>query len=308
MTDLVVILIYTAFILTVFLTWSDMRIKQWIAITLFLLIFPLGLVHANDELDSPVETEVSFWDDFLWDASIDVGADFNQEIIETYDKNQFGILVAVNFSLEYKRFYLEAQRSTLPGGSIIGYHLWQNDLWQVDIIGANYVQGFDENGTNYSFSESDYEPLLAGITPRDDDFNVGLKFSRAFEQFDFSSEWVHDLGGAHQSWMVRNTLIKSFSGGNWDLLGGVGVDLYSSKMANYYYGVSDDEANELRTAYQPGLSGSLFSQFTAEYPISENWIYHSAASIGVVTGNIQNSPIVSSHPRIVIYMGVRYVF
>ena len=288
-----------------------MRTKQWMVVTFFLLFSFFHVAHANGEL----EPQTSFWDDFIWDASVGAGIDFNQEILETLDKNQFGVFLDVNFSLEYKRFYLEVQRSTLPGGSIIGYHLWQGELWQVDVIGANYVIGFDEKGTYFesfngddSYLQDESSNALAGITPREGDFNVGLKFSRAFEQYSLSSEWVHDIRSTHKSWMIRNIVTSSLLAGNWDLLGGVGFDVYSANMANYYYGISEDEVNELRSYYQPGFSGSIFTQFTAEYPLTENWIYHSAASIGAVSESIKKSSIVTSSPRIVVYMGVRYVF
>jgi outer membrane protein len=292
-----------------------MRIKRWIATTLLFLFFSLGIAHASDEIDPDLETETSFWDDFLWDASVGAGFDFNQNVLDTYDHNQLGIFVDINFSLEYKRFYLEVQRSTLPGGSIIGFHLWQGELWTIDVIGSNYAIGFDENGSySDSFEGDDYHlqdesnNVLTGITPRVGDFNVGLKFYREFSDYNFSSELVHDIRSTHNSWMSRNIVSKALLAGNWDLIGGVGFDIYSAKMANYYYGISEDEVNDLRSFYKPGLSGSVFTQLSAEYPISEHWIYHSAVSIGAVSNSIKKSSIVSSDPRVVIDMGVRYVF
>jgi len=285
-----------------------MCIKQWMAITLFLFISPFLSVYASEEVDQDVQEEVSFWDEFFWDATVGAGIDFNQEILNTQDNNQFGAFIDINFSIEYKRFYLEVQRSTLPGGSIIGYHLWQGEQWQVDIIGANYALGFDEHGTYLPLQGDDYEPTLEGIHTRKDDFNIGLKLSYQFNSFLWNSEWVHDVSSSHESWMVRNIAIKSFSGGNWDLLGGIGFDIYSAKMANYYYGVAEDEVSDLRSAYKPGLSSSIFTQFVAEYPISESWVFHSAASIGAVSKTLQKSPIVSTSPRVVVYTGVRYVF
>ena len=250
-------------------------------------------------------SETSFWDDFRWDASVGGGIDLTDDFLKVADEGKISPFIAINLSIEYKRFYLDLQRSNLPGGAIMGYHLWQGEKWQADLIAGTYTIGFDEDG-NYFTKEGG--PYLAGINSRSDDFNIGVKFSRDYDFAELGTEVVSDFGRSHQSWMMRTVLSRPIPAGNWDLRGGVGVDLYSAKMSNYYYGVSADEVSDLRPAYQPGLSFGGYGMLVAEYPLSENWVLHSATLLGFVSNSIKNSPLTNSNVRMIGFVGVKYVF
>ncbi|WP_233070757.1 MipA/OmpV family protein [Motilimonas eburnea] len=272
-------------------------------VLLAVLILP-ALAQAESPPESP-ETESSFWDDLRWDMSIGVGIDFSHDILAVAEERNLTPFFDVNFSLEYKNFYFDVQRSNLPGGAFLGYQLWQGEDWQLDLVGGTYISGFDENGNLYTKTSG---PWLAGITRRDDDFNVGLKIARQFQYVDFSSELVNDVGSAHGAWMWRSVVSKAIPLGNWDMRGGVGIDLYSARLANYYYGVSAGEANAYRPQYQPGTSFGGYVMLVAEYPITEDWVFNGGALLGVASPSIYNSPLTSSAVRSVGYMGVKYVF
>ncbi|WP_434340022.1 MipA/OmpV family protein [Motilimonas cestriensis] len=281
-----------------------MNINQWMVAGLFLLGMPMSFAHADKTAEKPVD-EIGFWDEFRWDASVGAGLDLTDDFLYVKDEQKMSWFFDVNLSIEYKDFYLDIQRSNLPGGAVMGYHLWQGETWQADLVAGTYTLGFDENGNYYT---KDGGPALQGIKSRNDDFNLGVKFFRDYDFADFSTEIVTDFGRSHQSWMVRSVLSRPIPAGNWDLRGGLGFDIYSAKMANYYYGVSDDEVSAVRPAYQPGLSFGGYGMFVAEYPLSESWVFYSAALIGVASDNIKQSPLTNSNVRVIGYLGVKYVF
>ncbi len=281
-----------------------MGIHQGIAI-LLLALFLLPL-QANAHNQASQDTEAtSFWDDFRWDVSAGVGIDFNHDILAVADERNLGAFIDINLSLEYKNFYFDVQRSNLPGGAFLGYQLWQGEDWQLDLISGTYTSGFDAEG-NYFTKEAG--PRLAGISNREDDFNVGFKLTRQYQHFDFSTELVNDIGRAHRSWMLRTVVSKSIPLGNWDMRGGVGLDLYSAGLANYYYGVSAAEANDYRPQYEPGTSFGGYVVLVAEYPITENWVFNGGALFGLASPSIYHSPLTSGDVKSVGYLGVKYVF
>ncbi|MFO6423589.1 MipA/OmpV family protein [Motilimonas sp. KMU-193] len=278
-------------------------LQGMVMLLLALLILPV-LAHADSPSDIE-QQETSFWDDLRWDVSAGVGVDFSHDILAVDDERNIGVFVDVNLSLEYKNFYFDVQRSNLPGGAFMGYQLWQGPDWQIDLVGGTYTTGFDESGNFYTKKAG---LRLAGISERDDDFNVGLKLARQFQHLDFSSELVNDISSAHGSWMWRTVVSKAIPLGNWDLRGGFGFDVYSAQLANYYYGVSAAEANDYRPQYQPGISFGGYVMLVAEYPITENWVFNSGALFGLASPSIYNSPITNSDVKSVGYLGVKYVF
>ena len=277
-----------------------MYLKPWLLGLLLWLGMALPFTYAEEARD-----DISFWDEFRWDASVGGGIDMTDDFLKVKEERKISPFIDVNLSIEYKDFYLDIQRSNLPGGAIMGYHLWQGDNWQADLVAGSYTIGFDENG---SFYTREAGLALAGINRRNDDFNVGVKLFRDYGFVDFSTEIVSDFGRAHQSWMSRSVFSRPIPAGNWDLRAGIGVDIYSAKMANYYYGVSADEVTDYRAAYQPGLSFGGYSMLVAEYPISEHWVFHSAALLGLTSNSIKSSPLTNSNIRVIGFVGVKYVF
>ncbi len=277
-----------------------MRVFTFI-LTSLLCVFQLP-AHAETEQDSSMWD--TFLEDFAWDLSLTLGGRYVQNAIAgTSEKNASPVLL-VSFSLEYKDFYLEADKSNLPGGAIGGYHLIDGENWGLDAIFGSYLYGFDSSGVY----DTTNPPELAGIEARDNDFNLGLHYFAEFKYLDFSSSLVHDISGAHNSWLARHVISKEIPAGNWEIRASAGIDLYSAKLSDYYLGVSPNEVTSFRPEYYPGITLSYFFTFVADYPINESWVLSSGFLYGLYSNSANDSPLTDKNSRAMGYVGITYVF
>ena len=108
------------------------------------------------------------------------------------------------------------------------------------------------------------------------DNSFGLRYSYFDESIFFSTELVGDIFGlTHQGWLLDSYVGGLSTAGNWDFGYGVGHTWYSGETNNYYLGVKAEELAPGLMTYSSGPSYSFNLEFSARYPLSENWVFES---------------------------------
>ncbi|KTF16239.1 MipA/OmpV family protein [Pseudoalteromonas sp. H105] len=243
---------------------------------------------------------------FAWDWSAGTGYYIEDSFLVGMDSYSDGLELDLNLAISYERFYLDIDHSQLSGGFIIGYSLIERFDWELDILGTNVQAGFDETGLDF-YNNSKIDEL-AGILSRKYDFNTGLRLTRSFENSQISVEYLHDISGAYNSWVINTFFSHILPWKNWEFRSGVGFSAYSDDFTNYYFGISPEEASPARPIYETGTSGSVIFEFHAEYPLNRHWVFLTGVLSTWFTNEIVDSPIVSQGYQHKAMVGVRYVF
>ncbi|KZY59109.1 MULTISPECIES: MipA/OmpV family protein [Pseudoalteromonas] len=243
---------------------------------------------------------------FAWDWGIGLGYYIEDSYLIGMDSYNDGIEPDVHLAVSYDSFYLDYDQSQLSGGLTLGYSVIDKFEWGLDIVGTNIQSGFDETGLNIYGNEVIKE--LEGIRTRDYDFDVGLRLSRRFENSQISFEYLHDISGAHNGWVMNSFFSQIIPWRNWEFRSGVGLSAYSEDFTNYYFGISEAEALETRPVYNPDTSYSLIFEFHAEYPINRHWVFLTGWLSTWFSSDIHQSPIISQEYQHKAKVGVRYVF
>lgn len=278
-----------------------MRLAQLVGIVI--LIFSVFQSQASNRLYADNTLEPT--EGFAWDWSITGGYYIDKHNVSGIDYVD-GLELFVNLALSYNDFYFDVDNSQLTGGLTLGYNLVDRYGWGFDIVAVNMQEGFDEYGTYYN--EDDRIAELAGIRPRDPDFNAGLRLSRSFDNTQLSFELLQDISSSHNG-IVANGFVSTIRDyRNWEFRLGGGYNIFSSEFTNYYYGINANEVRENRPYYNPGSSFSVNLEVHAEYPINEHWVFLSGLLATWMSSEIVNSPIVDSNHKMKAKIGVRYVF
>lgn len=243
---------------------------------------------------------------FAWDWSAGAGYYIEDSYLIGMDSYDDGLEIDLNLAMSYDNFYLDIDQSQLSGGVVVGYSLIDKYSWGLDILGTNVQAGFDETGLAF-YNDTVIEELI-GINSRHYDFDVGMRLTRRFENAQISFEYLHDITGAHNGWVINSFLSKIVPWRNWEFRAGAGVSAYSSDFINYYFGIDADEATALRPVYQTDGGSSLVLEFHGEYPINQHWVFLGGWLSTWFSKEISNSPIVSQGYQHKAKVGVRYVF
>ncbi|WP_462151788.1 MipA/OmpV family protein [Pseudoalteromonas xiamenensis] len=243
---------------------------------------------------------------FSWQLSFGVyGINMTMPKLAGDDSQYEGLTILSDVTIEYQNFYLDSKTGDFYGGSDIGYQLIVEPDWGVDVIYGNYQLEFDEYGY---FEKDDVIPELKGIKKRRQDQSFGLSYYRTYGNFQTSLELVYDVFGPTNGWVAHAEATRNFELRNWDLWLNFGLNYYSSRFHNYYYGVSEEEATSFRPEHDAGDATSVFLQFELNRAISDSWVFSSGASFIIGDSSIKRSPIVETNYARVFFMGVKYVF
>ncbi|WP_062570565.1 MULTISPECIES: MipA/OmpV family protein [Pseudoalteromonas] len=243
---------------------------------------------------------------FAWDWGVGAGYYIEDSYLVGMDSYNDGFEPDIHLALSYEHFYLDYDQSQLSGGLTIGYSVIDKFEWGLDLVGTNIQSGFDETGL--AFYEEDVIEELAGIKSRNYDFDVGLRLSRRFDNSQISFEYLHDISGAHNGWVMNSFFSQIIPWRNWEFRSGIGLSAYSEDFTNYYFGITPSEANSNRPVYTPSTSYSLIFEFHAEYPINQNWVFLTGWLSTWFSDDIHHSPIVSQEYQHKAKVGLRYVF
>jgi outer membrane protein len=179
-----------------------------------------------------------------------------------------------------------------------GCRLFSDSNMTFDVIGK-----FRTDGYNNEDSEK-----LDGMHNRNMTVDVGGEFGISGNWGELYTRILTDALGQHDGQEFRVTYAKPFEFEKSEISPSVGFALLSSNLADYYYGVRDDEARADRPAYNPGASVNWFVGLDANYQLNDDWTLLTSITYYWLDSDIRNSPIVNKDYTISILAGAMYRF
>lgn len=278
----------------------------------FLTILMLSLLLCAGSRFALASERVEENEDFTWNFTIGLTLVSNPSLVVGGDQRDFGDYIFVQSSLDlyYKGFFIQTNKHRFEGllnGSELGYELYVEEDYEIDIISKSYIIGFDQDASGLIRDE--FIPELEGINTRESNSSEGLRYIRYLDNAVYWVDIASDLlAGYHDGWVVDGFYSHIIQVRNWEVNVGGGASFFSRKMNNYYFGVSDDEIAEGRPAYEAGSGYRVEFEAIAQYPMGEDWLFSTGATLSHYSSSIANSPLVDRQNVLRFKLGISYVF
>ncbi|MBT0587897.1 MipA/OmpV family protein [Alteromonas oceanisediminis] len=201
----------------------------------------------------------------------------------------------------------EGERLTWRGPSLqyklTGYGVRQSQptpSWSIDV------------GLAPNEFDPDDSDQLQGIDRRDFSVLAGIRYEYPSDWGNFMLRAQSDVTGKHNGQRFQATFEKTLFHHpqfKWAVNTGVEIEYLTDRYADYYFGVTEDEAATTGLAtydvggvFQPALTLGGFYRFDQRWRIIANTRVQSLAS------DIKDSPIVDSNHSLDAFLGVTYSF
>ncbi|HEY7772238.1 MAG TPA: MipA/OmpV family protein [Marinagarivorans sp.] len=234
-----------------------------------------------------------------WDFSLSVGAGTRTNPVMQQDDISF--LLVPKFSYYGKRFFIDTYD--------VGYTLFDRDYHQFNaiLITPGFEQTFfsDWALTNQDIGDTGeahklHNRRLAGLS--------GFEYSFIHPYFDWQTQVLQDVSGAHDGQKVRTALTVPWFKNNhaWQL--SAGVTWQSDKLVDYYYGVRSNEVNNQDLVYQAPAATSTYLKAEWETRFNKHWGLRAVTSYKKLGSGVIDSPIVVDDHVFTIYAAGVYHF
>ena len=219
----------------------------------------------------------------------------------------FGLGLFVGLEYRYKNIFFEATPRGIDGIQL-GYTLWNNADWSVDVLAASGSVISPSNRTTVIPSGLTEEQRNVAIVERKRPYvGAGIRVTGYLNdyivQFLATSDYRSDAGYRGSIRLGRNWQIK-----NWNVHGIVAATYRSADTNQHFYGISADEATTLFPEYKPGSSVSVFGEIGATYPITQDWVFRSALRYSPFPDAIKDSPLFDGNYGAAAITSISYVF
>ncbi len=195
------------------------------------------------------------------------------------------------FTLKYGDFYIQ--------GPNLGYKLYQQEAFEIDAIFMPAMLGYESKDSTY----------LKGMEDRDLDLSSGLELRYKTGFNEFSLKMMYDFFNTHNGYTLsteygRNFLINE----NNVLTCYAGIEYFSDKKSDYYFGVKQREATENRRQYKVEETINQYIGIKTLYQIDQRWSLLGKVEYKNLDEKIYDSPIIEKHGYAIGYVGVLYAF
>ena len=220
--------------------------------------------------------------------------------IKGSESGDVGITVVLNMGYQWRGYFVEAL-SDSQHGLVFGYNVLNTKNWTLD-----FVFGPE----NDEITEEDYDEL-APLRDRYVDLTAGIRatgyFGHSIIQLQLRNEILTNL---HNGYSASLTMGRSWQVRNANLHALINYRHLSSDVVNYYFGVSNLEANTEFPQYTASSADSFSAEIGLTYPINETWIVRSKLSAIHIDEDISASPLMHPNERnaILSTITLNYVF
>ncbi|WP_062058022.1 MipA/OmpV family protein [Cellvibrio sp. OA-2007] len=264
-----------------------------------------------------------------WELSLGIGAGVRTNPLEATPDIPLVLIPQVNYNGE--RFFIQ--------NLDFGFILWENDTQQFNLFATpSYDQVFfhrwnpsnffiDSNGfaTAGRGGEDEDLPLINTggdkelIAPGFKDVQArklrnrrmaglaGFEYSLTTALADVQLQYVTDFTGIHDGDEVRLALAKHWASGRHNVSTSIGVIWQSSEVVNYYYGVTEPEA-DLRGTYSADAALTPVARLDWNYQLTERWDLRFLANYRQLPDEISASPLINDNKVITVFIGGVYHF
>ena len=188
-----------------------------------------------------------------------------------------------------------------------GYHFVNTPAFSFDFIGAVRLDGFDieDLGANELAARGVDRRLLED---RDDQLDAGLGLSWRGEFGEVQFRAVTDITDTSSGQEVSLTYSYRMQMGLFTVAPLVGVSYLSDDLADYYYGILDEEAARGVVDYKPGAAVTHQAGVNVMRPLGENWAIMGNARYVLLPDEFSDSPLIESDSSASVFLGLTYRF
>lgn len=198
-------------------------------------------------------------------------------------------LISPLILFEYGKFNFDGEK--------LGYSLYKQNNMELQAILAPSLLG-------YKSSDSQY---LTGMKKRKNDVSAGIEVSYQSGLDAISGKVVNDILNRHKGYALDVKYTKLLPLSNKSILMPyLGVEHFSKKKSNYYYGVAESESTANRASYNVGNTTNPYIGVKTAYKINKKWSLFGKVDYKYLDKKISNSPIISENNKASIAMGVLY--
>lgn len=284
--------------------FSTSRLLQCLqTLLLCILLCCAGPTVAATETSQSV---VSDWlDDFEGTFYLGVGKGFHNTLVPGLgDQINSGLRLILTGDVKWRNFFIETPMHR-SGASIysaaFGYRLFEQEQHSLDIIAINYNIGLPDKEVNNATSQ------LHGLRIREADAVNSLRYQYQWQQHLFGVEAGVDVL-SHQGSVNRLSYSYLLPWRNLDIYFNAALTFESSKVLNYYYGVSETESRPDRPVYRPGAGFKTHFGVSAIYPLAEHCQLDGSIGLNLFSQHYLDSPLVTRRQESMAILMVRYVF
>jgi len=145
---------------------------------------------------------------------------------------------------------------------------------------------------------------LSGMTTRKSSIESGLSLDYGSDVGGFSLGYLHDVTGASDGSIVRLLGFRQIEFSNrFAVEAFVGIERLNSRVANYYYGVRDNETTASRPLYKPGSAMELNAGLHFNYDFGQKSTILFGYEVTRLGDPIAGSPIVERRVGNLFYLG-----
>jgi len=164
--------------------------------------------------------------------------------------------------------------------------------WGLSLSIQPRVQSFDPSKSNE----------LSNINEKKSTFEGGVAFSATFKDAYIESMLLTDILDRYNDWIFKTELGYDLQLGNFGFYPSLILVYQSDDFMNYYYGVSEEEANNSSFGeYHPSAGFQIGAQTYIKYPITENLSTLINLRVDKLPKTAKDSPIIETD---LIYSGL----
>lgn len=264
-----------------------------------------------------------------WEFSLGIGAGVRTNPVE--DASDIPLFLLPEISYSGERFFIQ--------NLDLGVYLWESESQQLNLLATpGYDDVFFHRWSPSNFfldsnrmmssgalkEESEAQPVIETednefINPSFTDVSerdlrdrhmaglAGIEYNLSVESLELQLQYLSDFTGVHEGQEARASLAKHWVNGRHHLVGSLGAVWQSSKVVNYYYGLTPAEADE-RGPYTTDAAVSGLVRVDWNYQLTQRWDLRLLASYRQLPDEISASPLINDNKVITVFIGGVYHF
>jgi MipA family protein len=194
--------------------------------------------------------------------------------------------------------YLYEGKYLYSRGTSGGVHLFKNEKFSFDAMVRWRFQQLDPSK----------DSIFDGLNRRRQTLDGGFVATYKSELGEFKIDWVTDTLGNHNGQELQFTYRYDFLRGAWSFSPFVTWGLQNANLANYYFGVSEEEASVAIPAYEVGDAQFLLLGLNTSWQLTDRILLFGNVGFGGLDKAVENSPLVKDPSFSQAFVGGSYIF
>jgi len=218
-----------------------------------------------------------------------------------------GFAVYTAGAYRYRGFFIEAVHGSTDGVNL-GYNLWNNRQWSIDVLGAS-VTSVGKLGKPLKNANSPDARRENAVLNRDITYiGAGIRLTRYFDNVILQYRLVSDIHGNGITSTARLGYSRQIK--NWNFHSILSARFVSQETSRYLYGIAEDEASMRYPEYDLGSTIQYAGEIGLSYPLAQNLVFRTTGGYVQFDNDVANSPVQDGNGKFSIRLNssISYVF